>query len=418
MAWLEQEQTGIFQICFRYEGERFKRSAHTKSERKANNLMSRLEENLELLERGRLELPEDADLFKFLMSDGKIDGNKKTTTPKLKLGELFDTYHASLPPNALANETLRLTKIHMNHIVRVIGPSKKVPLVERDDLQAYINKRAREDGLRKRPVSAGTIQKELSTFRTLWRWAQQSGRISTPFPSQGLKYPLQRQKFPFSTWEQIENRIQRGLPSGLTEEDLWDCLYLNKSQLDDLLEDLCQSADYGFLHPMCFMAAHTGARRSELCRSMRDDIDFENGVILIREKKRAKGKETFRHVPMSGRLSEVLSDWLSQVALSAYTFPAEHRVSRNRNENRRENLESVSPDEATDHLTMALKETKWTKIRGWHIFRHSFISLLASNSTDQRMIDAWVGHQTEEMRRRYRHLFPNRQKQELEKVFG
>jgi integrase len=37
---------------------------------------------------------------------------------------------------------------------------------------------------------------------------------------------------------------------------------------------------------------------------------------------------------------------------------------------------------------------------------------------DQRIIDAWVGHTTEDMRRRYRHLFPNSEKQAMSLVFG
>lgn len=77
-----------------------------------------------------------------------------------------------------------------------------------------------------------------------------------------------------------------------------------------------------------------------------------------------------------------------------------------------------SPDEASDHLKQALAGTKSEKIRGWHIFRHSFISNCASLAVDQRMIDAWVGHQTDDMQKRYRHLFPHRQKIELERVFG
>jgi hypothetical protein len=34
------------------------------------------------------------------------------------------------------------------------------------------------------------------------------------------------------------------------------------------------------------------------------------------------------------------------------------------------------------------------------------------------MIDAWVGHQTDEMRKRYRHLFPSTQSKEIQRVFG
>jgi hypothetical protein len=37
---------------------------------------------------------------------------------------------------------------------------------------------------------------------------------------------------------------------------------------------------------------------------------------------------------------------------------------------------------------------------------------------DQRLIDEWMGHETEEMRRRYRHLFPDVQRQAIETVFA
>jgi integrase len=43
-------------------------------------------------------------------------------------------------------------------------------------------------------------------------------------------------------------------------------------------------------------------------------------------------------------------------------------------------------------------------VRGWHVLRHSFVSLCANRGVDQRLIDEWVGHATEDMRRRYRHL--------------
>lgn len=37
---------------------------------------------------------------------------------------------------------------------------------------------------------------------------------------------------------------------------------------------------------------------------------------------------------------------------------------------------------------------------------------------DQRIIDSFVGHTTEEMRRRYTHLFPSSKKAAIEAVFG
>jgi integrase len=66
----------------------------------------------------------------------------------------------------------------------------------------------------------------------------------------------------------------------------------------------------------------------------------------------------------------------------------------------------------------ALHGTPWEKLSGWHVFRHSFASNCAVKGVDQRMIDEWMGHQTEEMRRRYRHLFPHHQQAAMKLVFG
>jgi hypothetical protein len=35
-------------------------------------------------------------------------------------------------------------------------------------------------------------------------------------------------------------------------------------------------------------------------------------------------------------------------------------------------------------------------MKGWHLLRHSFPSNLAVKGVDQPLIDAWMGHQTEE----------------------
>ena len=59
------------------------------------------------------------------------------------------------------------------------------------------------------------------------------------------------------------------------------------------------------------LTAYTGTRRSEILRSRGDDLDFDAGTITIREKKRDRTREmTFRTVPMSAGLKEVLRSWL------------------------------------------------------------------------------------------------------------
>ena len=120
MAWLEQEKTGIYQICFRFGEERIKRSARTRDERKALTLAGRVEENLDLVQRGRLTVPDDADLFSFLISDGHVDGSKPKRKKSLQVSDLYGRYEAGLPKDALGPETLRITGIHMGHVVRIL----------------------------------------------------------------------------------------------------------------------------------------------------------------------------------------------------------------------------------------------------------------------------------------------------------
>lgn len=418
MAWLEQQKSGIYLVCFRYAGARLKRSTKTTDANKAEGIRLRIQENIELVERGRLEVPPGADLMSFLVSDGRLSG-KPQPTGQMQLGCIYDKYRESLPRDSHAPESLRITKVHMRHVARILGQNTRLVTIAAGDLQRYISKRSEEDGHRGKKVSTGTIRKEMATFRTLWRWAKRFDHVSSDFPNQGLHYPLQTEASPFLTLDEIQRRIDRGMVTGkISQLELWDSLYLSTTELDELLTYVKQNSTYGFLYPMTVLASHTGARRSEICRSRTEDIDFESDILMIREKKRIRGKQSFRHVPLSPFLKETLRQWCGQCGHTSYTFPLDHRVRRSRNADRRENWESVAPDEASDHLDAVLSGSKWKHIRGWHVFRHSFISNCASAAVDQRMIDAWVGHQTEEMRRRYRHLFPSSQRRELAKVFG
>jgi integrase len=79
---------------------------------------------------------------------------------------------------------------------------------------------------------------------------------------------------------------------------------------------------------------------------------------------------------------------------------------------------ALTKDEAHDHLKRTLAGSRWEVLRGFHILRHSFISCLAAAGIDQRIIDELVGHQTDEQRRRYRHLVPDVKHKAIAEVFG
>jgi integrase len=88
-----------------------------------------------------------------------------------------------------------------------------------------------------------------------------------------------------------------------------------------------------------------------------------------------------------------------------------------RSKTRREGFGPVTRNEANDHFQRAVQGGKWANLRGWHTLRHSFASNCAAKGVDQRIIDAWMGHQTEEMQKRYRHLFPEQQRAAILSVF-
>ena len=61
---------------------------------------------------------------------------------------------------------------------------------------------------------------------------------------------------------------------------------------------------------------------------------------------------------------------------------------------------------------------KWSVLKGYHVFRHSYASNLARAGVDERVIGELMGHQTEAMRRRYRHFFPDQRRDAVRKLFG
>ena len=75
-------------------------------------------------------------------------------------------------------------------------------------------------------------------------------------------------------------------------------------------------------------------------------------------------------------------------------------------------------DQARVQFFKTLRNTKWSVIRGYHVFRHSYASNLAAKGVDQRIIDKHMGHQTEEMRKRYQHLMPEVCKRAVEALMG
>ena len=157
-----------------------------------------------------------------------------------------------------------------------------------------------------------TIKKELDTLRTIWSWARSQEYVDKPFPKNELRFPKTTEKPHFQTHAEIERQIAKGDLTIQQQKDLWDALYLDSPQLRDLVQIIKSKSRYDFLYPMAVMAAYTGARRSELVRSIVSDFDFDQGIVIIHEKERVPGKHTTRRVPICDVLKNEMIDWFNR----------------------------------------------------------------------------------------------------------
>jgi integrase len=381
----------------------------TSDETTAKATKGRIVLTLRDLEMGRLVLPTGADFWQFILSDGKLNSKPRAEKP-MTLDDLFRWYFDNQTEGAKEAITVRTERLHSRHFLRLLGKSRTLSSIKGQDLQeGYVNCRATEKW-HNRPIRPETIKKEIDTLGMIWRRAAKLGLVDTQPPTSGLTYPKGREKRPFQTWSEIERTIARGGLTPAQVREHWDALFLCTEEVNEVLEFVrTHKTRSTYFYPLIVFVAHTGARRSEVIRSRVEDLKFDDGKgghIVIREKKKSKEKETYRRVPMSELLRGVMQDYLQKLHKGGvYTFGL--------GEN--EPILGTTVHEAFKWL---FRNSKWKVLRGYHVFRHSFASNLARKGVDQRTIDDLMGHQTEEMRKRYRHLFPEQRASAIKTLFG
>jgi integrase len=397
-----------FHIRFRFAGQAFKRSLKTAIQKEATAALARVEETLSLLQRGVLELPAEADPATFLLSGGKTKQRPQKVEKALTLGQLIDSYLKSLPEQAKEKTTLKTEATHIKHFRARLPMSKAVDSLTTNDIQQFINAESRRK-VRTKFISPDTIKRHMDTLKCILNWAIKQELVKQVPTLSNLVFGKRDEKLPFMTRAEIEGIIARG---GLQPEEIkryWDSLYLSISEVQEVLELVKKRARYPFLYPMFVFVAYTGARRSEMIRSTIDDFDLENGTVLIRERKRSRSRSTtYRRVELPSRCITVMREWFAVHPGGQYAF------CQNFEDPKGPTNKPLTADQARIQFNKTLRKTKWSVIRGFHVFRHSYASNLATKQVDQRIIDKHMGHQTEEMRQRYQHLSPDSCKHAVE----
>src|SRR5262249_34656453 len=154
---------------------------------------------------------------------------------------------------------------------KTLGESFDLAGLSLADLQKHVNER-RKKKYRGGHLSPITLRKEVASFRAAWNWGALGGLTEGPFPMKGLGYPKADEKPPFMTRDEIERRVRAGDLSEGEIAELWDCLYLRKEEVPQLLATVKCAGGPEWLHPLVATVAYTGARRSEALRMQVCDV--------------------------------------------------------------------------------------------------------------------------------------------------
>ena len=370
MASLEK-RSNFFRVVFMYQGRRYSYSLGTGNRPDAEELRGGIEKTLMRIEQNLLKVPAGLDIVTFVKNDGQVvEPVSSTDSALVTLREFCDQYLDAHSSGAVEPSSLATIRIHLAHIADTLGDRFPIRNLLAPDLQKHITRRSSKKGLGGKPLSPTTIRKEMASFRAAWNWAVHMGIVGTVFPNKGLVFPKLEEKPPFMTWSEIERRIAKCSPQDRVRADLWDALFLIRAEVDELLEHVRTHVKHPWIYPMFVFAAHTGARRSEMIRAEIDDVDFDGNTLLIREKKRTRGRLTTRRVPLLPQLRTVLKDWLGHGFEGNNLFCQFSTVKHSRTI--REKPTPITRDEAHDHFKRTLAGSKWEVIRGWHVLRHSF----------------------------------------------
>jgi integrase len=399
------KKNGVYLARFRFQGREFKKSLKTSDRKAAEAAMHRVEDALHQLTIHLIDVPAGVDPGDFIVSGGKLTA--PVLAPPVQvvptLGAAIQEYLDNL--GHLAESNRYTIGVHLRNLQKKMGDKVEAPIdrVTKPDVQGFIQARLKER-------SRTTVSKERATVIQFFRWVVGRAYLGRSPATDLEKFATSRKLPPFRTVEEIEAILARGGLKGEEAWAFWDCLYLTPAEISDLLATVRERGRWDVSFLLHAIPAYTGMRRGELLRLHWSDVEFDQDSLIARSKKQSRlVEETSRRIDMHPELKAILLDWQKKRPRGQYVICDAGC------------LAALTPREANARFWQPLRGTKWClssrknrfKI-GFHTYRHSFASNLAAHGVDQRIIDAWMGHQTKEMRDRYRHLFPKSRRSAIE----
>jgi hypothetical protein len=181
MAGIRKKGNG-YHCTFRFRGRRYYFALGKLPEAQAKAKGAEVDETLDLIERGRLTVPEGIVLEEFVAAGGKVplvSARPETVSAR----QLFDRYLATHANGTVEESSLGTSRSHLNQLADSLGERFRMQSMTLQDLQGHIDRR------RKKGVAPVTLKKEIATVRACWNWAVHGGVLKGVFPGKGLRFP-------------------------------------------------------------------------------------------------------------------------------------------------------------------------------------------------------------------------------------
>lgn len=404
-VWLQRKTGGNYHLRVVIEGREYQRSLETSEADEADAYICQAKQTLHLIRRGQLEMPSDVAPIDFLISGGKHRLARASKGAVVTLEQARDDYLADETDRA-SDAYLSSQRTHLRHLITALGGTKDIRTITLSDLSSFLKDR------RKNRTAQTTIR-ERNTFRKFFAWMAKQ-RLILDSPAKGLPVIKDDSKpRPFRTAAQVNESVRREQLKDRPEKQAWKAVFLSAAEIATVLATVKGKATDLRSFLLHALAAYTGMRRGEILRLRWADLDFEFDTIIARSRKQSRARrETLRRIELHPELKAILVGQREKNPTGEFVVC------------HADTLAPLTTDQANRLFWSPLRNTtwmldskrNWCKI-GFHTYRHSFVSNLALNGVDQRVIKEFVGHTSDAMQWRYLHLFPN-QRQEAIRSFS
>lgn len=298
-----------------------------------------------------------------------IDSGTLKRDTKMTVGEWCETwlaeyFSASAKPLSVSTYRSRIK----NHIIPEFG-IRRIPDVNSVMVQAWINKM-----LRVKKLSPKTIKNTYAIFREIMQQAVDL-RFIIINPCDAVRLP----------------RVERPEIEPLTEDELNTFI----KSLEEFGEKYCR---------VFLVAVFTGMREGEICGLPWDCVNFETGVITVRQqlqKQKEKGGVYYMSTPKNGKTREILvapfvMDLLREERRTQSQYHLEYGIGWKNGWNlvfTNEDGSNIKPPTLLKHFKSVLKKAGIPDAR-FHDLRHTFAVNSLQEGDDLKTVQQNLGHAT------------------------